>query len=183
MAAASPVLSPPLAAVLTGHVDGRLAAARHAFSTPERIPLTAEERAALAGHAQTPLRHEGVKLARWTLGQGPRVVLVHGWNSRGAHLLGLARALVEAGFSATLFDLPGHGDSTGHAASVVHAGRALRTLIAAIGIEVHAVGGRAHRMADNGMHLDADRGDQRAQRASCRAIVADTHGQGTGARA
>ncbi|RZL32885.1 MAG: alpha/beta hydrolase [Rubrivivax sp.] len=73
------------------------------------------------------------------MGAGPRVVLVHGWNSRGAHLLGFAGALLDAGFSVTLFDLPAHGDSTGHAASVVHAGRALRAVVADIGTEVHAV--------------------------------------------
>ncbi|WP_457442909.1 alpha/beta fold hydrolase [Roseateles sp. P5_E4] len=135
--------SPALAAPFTAHDDGHLAAARHAFSAPERVPLTAEERAALAGHAEPPLRHEGLKLARWTLGVGPRVVLVHGWNSRGAHLLGFARPLVEAGFSVTLFDLPAHGDSTGHAASVVHAGRALRAVVADIGKEVHGVIGHS----------------------------------------
>ncbi|MBI3345577.1 MAG: alpha/beta fold hydrolase [Burkholderiales bacterium] len=135
----SPALAtPPLAAQGNGH----LAAARHAFSVPERIAMSAAERTALAGAAEPPLRHEGLKLTRWTLGDGPRVVLVHGWNSRGAHLLGFARPLVDAGFSVTLFDLPGHGDSGGHAASVVHAGRALRSLAAAIG-EVHAVIGHS----------------------------------------
>lgn len=122
--------------------DDRMAAARHAFSAPERIPLKPEERAALTGAAEPPLRHEGHKLARWTLGQGPRVLLVHGWNSRGAHLLGFARPLIEAGFSVTLFDLPAHGNSGGHAASVVHAGRALRAIAADIG-EVHAVIGHS----------------------------------------
>lgn len=131
-----------LAAPLAAHADGRLAAARHAFSTPERIALNVDEKAALAHAAEPPLRHEGIKLARWTLGRGPRVVLVHGWNSRGSHLLGFASALVEAGFSATLFDLPGHGDSGGHASSVVHAGRALRSLLAATGA-VHAVVGHS----------------------------------------
>jgi pimeloyl-ACP methyl ester carboxylesterase len=121
---------------------GRIAAARHAFSAPERVPLTPEERALLANAAEPPLRHEGRKLARWTLGQGPRVVLVHGWNSRGAHLLGFAQPLVEAGFSVTLFDLPAHGDSGGHVASVVHAGRALRAITADIG-EIHAVIGHS----------------------------------------
>lgn len=134
---------PALAAPFAAHDDGRMAAARHAFSAPERVPLTADERAALAGHTEPPLRHEGHKLARWTLGTGPRVVLVHGWNSRGAHLLGFARPLVEAGFSVTLFDLPAHGDSTGHAASVVHAGRALRAVVADIGTEVHGVIGHS----------------------------------------
>ncbi|HEY0956143.1 MAG TPA: alpha/beta fold hydrolase [Roseateles sp.] len=122
--------------------DGRMAAARHAFSVPERITLKPDERAALADAAEPPLRHDGHKLARWTLGRGPRVLLVHGWNSRGAHLLGFARPLVEAGFSVTLFDLPAHGDSGGHAASVVHAGRALRAVAADIG-EVHAVIGHS----------------------------------------
>ncbi|MBV8034072.1 alpha/beta fold hydrolase [Roseateles sp.] len=133
---------PALAAPTAARADGRLAAARHAFSTPERAQLTAAERAALAGAAEPPLRHEGLKLARWTLGTGPRVVLVHGWNSRGAHWLAFARALVQAGFSVTLFDLPGHGDSGGHAASVVHAGRALRAVMAACG-DVHAVVGHS----------------------------------------
>jgi len=136
------VESPALAAPLAAPADGHLAAARHAFSAPERVPLSADERAALAGAAEPPLRHEGLKLARWTLGAGPRVVLVHGWNSRGAHLLGFARPLVAAGFSVTLFDLPGHGDSGGHASSVVHAGRALRTLTTALG-DVHAVVGHS----------------------------------------
>lgn len=122
--------------------DGRMAAAHHAFSVPERVPLSPAERAALADAAEPPLRHDGLKLARWTLGSGPRVVLVHGWNSRGAQLLGFAGPLVEAGFSVTLFDLPGHGSSTGQVASVVHAGRALRALAEDIG-EVHAVIGHS----------------------------------------
>lgn len=130
------------AATLPALADGHLAAARHAFATPERVPLSPQEKALLADAAEPPLRHEGLKLARWTLGQGPRVVLVHGWNSRGAHLLGFAGPLVEAGFSVTLFDLPGHGDSSGHAASVVHAGRALRAVMAAAG-PVHAVIGHS----------------------------------------
>jgi pimeloyl-ACP methyl ester carboxylesterase len=119
-------------------VDGRMAAAHHAFSVPERIPMDAAERAALADAADKPLHHDGLKLARWTLGAGPRVVLVHGWNGRGAQLLGFAAPLVDAGFSVTLFDLPGHGNSTGNTASVVHAGHALRALAQDIG-EVHAV--------------------------------------------
>lgn len=134
--------SPALAAPLAAHADGHIAAARHAFSAPERVAMSAAERSVLDAAARPPLRHEGVKLARWTLGTGPRVVLVHGWNSRGSHLLGFAQALAAAGFSATLFDLPGHGDSSGHACSVVHAGRALRAVMQDLG-EVDAVIGHS----------------------------------------
>ncbi|MEO6281701.1 alpha/beta fold hydrolase [Roseateles sp.] len=136
------VESPVLAAPFAAHADGHLAAARHAFSAPERVALSAAEKAALAGAAEPPLRHECLKLARWTLGAGPRVVLVHGWNSRSSHLLGFVPPLLEAGFSVTLFDLPGHGDSGGHASSVVHAARALRTVMAALG-DLHAVIGHS----------------------------------------
>jgi len=131
--------------------DHRLAAARHAFSTPERVPLTTEERQLLADAAEPALRHEGLKLVRWTLGTGPRVLLVHGWNSRGAHLLGIAQALVRAGFSATLFDLPAHGDSGGQTASVVHAARALQAMAAEIGglhgVIGHSMGSAAALLA------------------------------------
>ena len=172
------VESPALVAPLKAHVDGHLAAARHAFSAPERITLSADERAALAGAAEPPLRHEGIKLARWTLGAGPRVVLVHGWNIRGSHLLGFARPLVAAGFSVTLFDLPGHGDSGGHASSVVHAGRALRTVMTAIG-DVHAVIG--HSMGSAAALLAFAHGlGGEAQRAPRRAFLADADGQGPG---
>ncbi|MFG6465247.1 alpha/beta fold hydrolase [Roseateles sp. BYS87W] len=122
--------------------NGRLAAARHAFSAPDRVALTAAEQAALTPAAAPPLRHEGLKLARWRWGQGPRVVLVHGWNSRGAHLLGWVPPLLAAGLSVTLFDLPGHGESGGHTASVVHAGRALQAVLKAEG-PVHAVVGHS----------------------------------------
>lgn len=141
----TPALSPataPMPARTAPRIDGPTAAARHAFSVPERVPLTPGERAALAPLAQPPLLHDGLKLARWALGTGPHVVLVHGWNSRGAHLLGFAGPLAAAGFRVTLFDLPGHGDSAGQAASVVHAGRALRALMAELG-EVHAVIGHS----------------------------------------
>lgn len=138
----SPALAAQPAPFFTAHRDGHLAAARHAFSAPERVALSAAEKALLAGAAEPPLRHEGLKLARWTLGSGPRVLLVHGWNSRGSHLLGFAQPLVDAGFSVTLFDLPGHGDSGGHASSVVHAARALRTMRTALG-DIHAVIGHS----------------------------------------
>jgi len=128
--------------LLRSEVDGRLAAARHAFSAPERIPATPQELAALAPGALPALMHEGQRLARWTLGQGPRVLLVHGWNGRATQWLPWLPALQAAGFSVTLFDLPGHGDSTGHEASVEHAARAVQALSAEIG-ELHALVGHS----------------------------------------
>lgn len=49
----------------------------------------------------------------WVWGEGPLVVLVHGWSGSGAQLAALAQSLVEQGFSAALFDVTAHGESKG----------------------------------------------------------------------
>lgn len=126
----------------TSPYSQKVAIARHAFITPERLPATPQELAALAPGARPPLLHDGLRLARWTLGEGPNVVLVHGWNGRATQWVPWLPALVEAGFSVHLLDLPGHGESTGHEASVVHAGRALRDLCAELG-QIHGVVGHS----------------------------------------
>lgn len=122
--------------------DDRLTAARVALSVPERLPATPQELSALAPGALPPLLHEGQRLARWTLGSGPDVVLVHGWSGRSTQWVPWLPALLAAGWRVQLLDLPGHGESTGQEASVVHAGRALRELCAELGT-VHAVIGHS----------------------------------------
>lgn len=44
---------------------------------------------------------------------GPRLLLVHGWNATGAGLAPLVDAMVEAGYQVFTPDLPGHGSSHG----------------------------------------------------------------------
>lgn len=60
----------------------------------------------------------------WTLGNGPRVLLAHGWGSRGSHLAAFVDPLVE-GFSVVVFDAPAHGDSSGLVSGIIHAGKAV----------------------------------------------------------
>ena len=130
-----------------------LQALTQVFSVPERIPLTAEERSQLESASRFEHRYPEGTLAAWTFGVGPRVVLVHGWSSRGAHLLAFVGPLIEAGYSVTLFDAPAHGDSTGEATSIVHVGRALLSLCAALGdvqaIVAHSAGSAASLWAFN----------------------------------
>jgi alpha-beta hydrolase superfamily lysophospholipase len=47
----------------------------------------------------------------WTLGDGPAVLLMHGWGGRAAQLLPLAEALAARGLRAVALDAPGHGAS------------------------------------------------------------------------
>ncbi len=45
----------------------------------------------------------------WAIGQGPLVLLQHGWGGRGSQMAGLARSLAARGFRCILFDAGGHG--------------------------------------------------------------------------
>jgi len=109
-------------------VDDAFTQACIAFSRPRRIAASEAEQALLRQATQSHHPHEGKDIAIWTLGRGPRVLLVHGWDSRGSHLAGFVEPLLRAGFSVTLFDMPAHGDSDGEHGSVVHSSRALLSL-------------------------------------------------------
>jgi len=63
----------------------------------------------------TPFRikAEGHELAAWSWGDGPTVLLQHGWDSRGSHLGAFVRPLLEAGYSVVTYDAPAHGQSPG----------------------------------------------------------------------
>ena len=51
--------------------------------------------------------------AVWDWGEGPTVLLVHGWNGAAAQLAGYVQPLVDAGYHVVAFDQPGHGHSSG----------------------------------------------------------------------
>jgi pimeloyl-ACP methyl ester carboxylesterase len=53
----------------------------------------------------------GVAVHCW--GQGPRVVLMHGWSGSGSQFRDFIEPLVEAGFTAVCFDAPEHGSDSG----------------------------------------------------------------------
>jgi len=44
-------------------------------------------------------------------GEGPLVILVHGWGGRAAQMATLAQRLAQSGFKAVAIDVRGHGDS------------------------------------------------------------------------
>ena len=64
------------------------------------------------------LELEGKRLVAWSWGEGPTVLLVHGWEGRGSQMAAFAAPLAEAGFRAVAFDAPGHGASSGRTSSL-----------------------------------------------------------------
>lgn len=70
-----------------------------------------------AGEAR--LHHCGKhRFYTYTYGQGPAVLLLHGWCSKGARWAAYAQQLVAAGFQAVVMDAPSHGQSPGRFLSV-----------------------------------------------------------------
>ena len=57
---------------------------------------------------------------------GSTVLMVHGWNGRGAQLGAFAPELVHAGFRVVTFDTPAHGRSPGRATNLPEISEAIQ---------------------------------------------------------
>lgn len=136
--------------------SGAATVAVRMFLTPQRRARPAHEVELLRGarHLIVPgePRATGpvarLPLASWTWGDaGPQVLLVHGWEGRGAQLGPLVAPLVRAGFRVVAFDAPAHGDSPGGIASLVHFADAVQRVARAHGpfeaLVTHSMGGAA----------------------------------------
>ncbi len=98
------------------------------FCTPKRHPMPAGERAAALNGQSFELCSEGQKLKGYAWGEGPRVVLLHGWEGRGTQLHAFIQPLLDAGFSVLALDAPAHGRSEGRTSGPADFARALNTL-------------------------------------------------------
>ena len=82
------------------------------------------------------------RLAVWTTGHGPTVLLVHGWEGSAADFVPLATTLAAKGYRAALVDLPAHGRSRGKSTTLPECMRALSMVADALG-GVHAIVGHS----------------------------------------
>ncbi|HWM85091.1 MAG TPA: alpha/beta hydrolase [Kofleriaceae bacterium] len=92
-----------------------------------------------------------VRLAAWSWGSGPPVLLVHGWNGRGQQLAAMARAIAARGHRAVVFDHPAHGDSSGRTVTIPEMARAIELVAGELGgvygLVAHSLGGVAATLA------------------------------------
>lgn len=65
----------------------------------------------LARASRSWVRGSSGEIAIWHWGDGPRVLLAHGWGSHAGRLTHFVERLLSAGFGVTAFDAPGHGES------------------------------------------------------------------------
>lgn len=81
----------------------------------------------------------GHQLAAWRWGDGPPVLLLHGWGSSAASLGAFVRPLLEAGFSVVAYDAHAHGESPGVTTSGPEMAKHLTEIAQALGAR-HLVG-------------------------------------------
>ena len=73
-----------------------------------------------------PFEYAGKPLAVYTWGEGPTVLLTHGWNGRATQLWSFIDPLVKSGFRAVAFDMPAHGQSAGKSTDLFKMAEAMR---------------------------------------------------------
>jgi pimeloyl-ACP methyl ester carboxylesterase len=99
------------------------------FFTPGSYVPSENERRRLEQGAPFHVRVHGRRICGWRWGDGPGVLLVHGWSGRGIQLSRYIDPLVRAGNAAVAIDGPAHGDSEGRSTSYFEFTDVIRTLI------------------------------------------------------
>ena len=122
--------------------------AERMFLSPRRRARPASELALLARARTLRLPSKHGLLAAWEWGtEGPRVLLVHGWEGRGAQLGPLIDPLTALDCRVVTFDAPGHGQSPGARSSLFHFADAVEGAAEVFGpfhaIVTHSMGGAA----------------------------------------
>lgn len=104
---------------LIGYVSPSLAAeiAVWRFTTPNPIARPEWEKQLIAKGERLQFKN-GTRGTVWGPKDAPAVMLVHGWQGRGAQLGKLVDPLLERGFRVVAWDGPAHGDSPGRRANL-----------------------------------------------------------------
>ncbi len=90
----------------------------------------------------------GKQIRTYTWGNGDRrILLLHGWQSRGTALRYFVPVLIGEGFQVVAMDAPGHGESSGYQMTITDYARAILAVELKVGpfmgAIAHSFGGRA----------------------------------------
>lgn len=124
----------------------------HLFLTPRNRTRTSTEREWLWRSSTEELvdvHGRSFRLHLW--GDGPTVLLVHGWAGRGSQLWRFVEPLVERGYRVATFDAPAHGEDHGGRSSLADLADAIARTVAHLGgiegIVAHSLGSAATTLA------------------------------------
>lgn len=122
---------------------------------PQRWPQAFE------GFQRATLEVAGEKVPLWFKGEGPTVLLVHGWESDHYAMGGFVEPLLSSGYRVATLDLPAHGLATGRRAPLPLIAQAIAAAGAACGplhtIIAHSVGGATSVLGMEDYGLQAER--------------------------
>ena len=130
-----------------------------AFLTPPKWPEFAREAELRAASISTRMqlgesglaRGGGEEIEIYVWGEGPSVLLVHGWGGRATNFAAFVSPMVAAGFRVVAFDAPAHGQSSGTLSSAPAIAASIRAVEAREGpfhaIVAHSLGALASTCA------------------------------------
>lgn len=141
----------------------------HNFLKPKRPLLIARERPDLPKPDQSMRIPVGGGIGlvsdtwvqAWRWGEGPAVLVVHGWEDDHHCFDAIIAALVKRGHAVVAFDLPAHGKSGGTQSTIPLAAQAAAGVAEALGpvraVAGHSLGGAAMTFAITEGWLDVER--------------------------
>jgi pimeloyl-ACP methyl ester carboxylesterase len=92
------------------------------------------------------------RIQTYAWGQGPTILLVHGWGGRAGQMGHFVEPLVASGFRVVAMDLPAHGESNGRQTNMIEVCAAIRTVAEHIG-SLHALIGHSFGAAMGALAL------------------------------
>jgi pimeloyl-ACP methyl ester carboxylesterase len=134
--------------VIAPSLAERLAA--RLFLTPRRVQSPASEAASWRRAERESLRAASHTITTWSWGEGPAILLLHGWEGRGTQLGTLAESLAREGYRVIAPDFPAHGDSPGRRTNLLEFAAVVEALIIAeepVAVVAHSFGAAATTVA------------------------------------
>jgi pimeloyl-ACP methyl ester carboxylesterase len=110
-----------------------------AFFSPSKYEVKSSEAAILERGDNFRMPYEGGELAVTVWGEGPAVLLMHGWGGGRAQMTGFVEPLLDAGFRAVAFDQPAHGESDGKTTNLLEIAPTMDLIAAQTGGSFEAI--------------------------------------------
>lgn len=136
------------------------------FYAPRKFPAANWEKAGIALGKVDTLHFDGEKLDANVWGDGPTVLLVHGWQGRRSQLVKIAMALSEKGYRVVTFDGPAHGSSAKKRTTLVEFSEAVQSAAKQFG-PLHAIVGHSFGAAAVAIAMQKGVRAERAVLISC----------------
>jgi predicted alpha/beta hydrolase family esterase len=115
------------------------------FFTPLNYTVPEKEMALQQTAEKFYVRFEGKKIQCYSWGNGPLVMVMHGWAGRATQFRKFIEVLTREGFCVVGFDGPAHGNSEGRTTNIAEFDSVLRLLYEKVGepeaIIAHSFGG------------------------------------------